>query len=147
MDYSKKLLLFIIILLGIIAAAHATAFYYFLYWRLWWLDIVIHFLGGVWLGSVMAWILFFSKFSQKISALPCFLLFIIVGVSVLGGVFWEFSEFLCDYFFVGENSSFLLQTGVADTMSDLFFDALGGFAVGFASIKFLSKENKNYEPK
>ncbi|MBU4477012.1 hypothetical protein KJ639_00965 [Patescibacteria group bacterium] len=139
----KRLLKFLILFFAAIFVLHGVACYFSLYWRIWWFDGVLHFLGGSWLGFFMIWL---SSFSLDISlprARAFFVLAIILGMSALGGVLWEFHEFLFDYFIAKEGHYLFTQLGVADTMSDLFFDLIGGLAAGLV---FLKKRNKN-EPK
>lgn len=60
-----------------------------------------------------------------------FMFFLIVLFVVSIGVFWEIMEFLTDQLLVAKNGEGLVfvQYGLADTMSDLLFDLLGGIAV------------------
>jgi uncharacterized membrane protein YjdF len=64
-------------------------------------------------------------------------------MSALGGILWEFHEFLFDYFIAKKGRYLFTQLGVVDTMSDLFFDLIGGLTAGLI---FLRKRNKD-EPK
>lgn len=123
-------------LLGGIILFHIVAIYKFWYWSYAWLDVPMHFLGGVWVALFFAW---FSERVQRIGfsyARANFYGGFLMTLSfvALFGIGWEFYEFLYDVFLSrSRNYEFLLQLGAADTISDLFFDLLGG-AVGFALV-------------
>lgn len=105
--------------------AYLIAFIFFvnlvavkLYWYslVWYFDMPMHFLGGVWLGLAMFWLLKSKEFSGK----NIFLIFL--GVLVVG-VGWEIFEIVVDRALRGG------EFNVLDTMSDIFFDLAGGFSV------------------
>ena len=79
--------------------------------------MLMHFLGGFWLGLAFIWFLFGKNISFELSCR--FICKIILGV-LLVGIFWEVFEF---YFinYVAQNSFDTL-----DTISDIFFDLSGG---------------------
>lgn len=119
-----------------IVGLHFFALFYFLYWKFLWLDNVMHFAGGAWLGGFFWWARgrFPAHFGEPRSTLG-FALQLLAMVALVG-VFWEFYEFGSDFILERGISSYELlgPSGVADTMSDLFFDLAGGFsaALGFA---------------
>lgn len=110
--------------------AHGVALYSFLYWKVSWLDIIMHLLGGALVAATVVWWVYFSGRISLPSLSPFFTLMLILGAVALVGVFWEFFEFLVDKFITKKNYIDLLQPGVIDTMKDLFMDILGGLAVG-----------------
>jgi len=126
---------------------HSFALYYSLYWRIWWFDNVLHFLGGAWLAFVAAWFVFYSKKAKDIRLpFPVFLL-VAVSFAALVGVGWEIFEFCVD-FLTGKGAvAGFNQIGLQDTMGDLFFDLLGGLLAGLAFIKGFKKELKKNESK
>ena len=130
-----------ILLLVLIVILHSLALYFFLYWRIWWFDNVLHFLGGAWLASALFyWAYFLRKIKEN--AVPAlFVLVALVGFSAIGGILGEICEFFYDHL-LGRNIGMALQLGVADTVTDLFFDLLGGLAAGLVFIKMLSKNGK-----
>ncbi len=139
-NFSKIIILFLLIII----AMHAVAIYFSLYWIVWWLDIVMHFLGGVWISFLAVW-LFFSEKINLLNGLSAFYaMIIILGITALGAVLWEFFEFSFAKIIFGKIEDVIkladpAQLGVADTMSDLFFGLLGGLVGGLFFIK-----NKNY---
>lgn len=132
---------FLIIFLSLILLIHGIATYFFLYWRIWWLDCPLHFLGGAWLGFFTVWLLFFTrKISIKSSFL--FILLFILGISALVGVLWEASEFFLDKFLGNVWYGHFMQIDIEDMMTDLFFDLIGGLFAGLIFYKnFYKKDN------
>jgi hypothetical protein len=137
-------LLIFILLLHVIAIVNSW------YWVYTWLDIPMHFLGGFWLAVV-----FFYFVNPRLQIINYKLLITLIsalGFVALVGVFWEFFEFLCDVFIFSKGYLEVAQQGTADTMSDLFFDLLGGLAFLIICKYFLKnndakiQENKDYFP-
>ncbi|MBI4119593.1 MAG: hypothetical protein HY456_01965 [Parcubacteria group bacterium] len=118
---------FLIIFSLAVAAVHLFSVVNDWYFIHRWLDIPMHFAGGFWLAVFLFW--FFDKIDDSyIKKSPRWIsLVLTLGFVSLAGVFWEFSEFLYD-FFIATNGyvRHFAQNGVADTISDLFFDILGG---------------------
>ncbi len=93
-------------------------------------DMLMHFLGG---ASICASALLFGRIARRRGALPADTPSWLIGVALLGtvalvGVFWEFHEFALDQIF-----HTAAQGGLADTMSDLALDLLGGVAMVLAT--------------
>ncbi len=143
--FSKgKFLRFIVALIGLIFIFHSVALYYFLYWRIPWLDNLMHFLGGAWLVFAAAWFVFYSQKAESIRLpIPVFLL-AAVSFAALVGVGWELFEFCVDFLTGGGAGAGFNQAGLRDTMGDLFFDLLGGLIAGLVFIvNFKKYESKN----
>ena len=127
-----KVLLLFIIMIGV---ANALADHFFLYWRLPWLDMLMHFLGGVWIGLAILWIYYLSgKFKnipenrRRIS----YIYFFAGTAAMIIGIFWEIFEFSLDFFVV-----FNEFNGFYDTASDILLAVIGAL---FAAKYFVSKE-------
>ena len=111
----------------VILTSHILAVINNWYWVYKWIDVPMHFLGGIWLGLIF---LCFIMPQLKITDHKLLITMILVAsFAVLIGVFWEFSEFLSDIFLAHKSYFEISQQGVADTMADLFFDLVGGLAV------------------
>jgi len=90
----------------------------------WWLDIIIHFLGGAWAVA------FFWKLSCQsgitmagpYKRLSDFI--VLIGMVTWVGVLWEFGEFIADRY-IFHTGFTLLKGAFEDTLSDLFFDMSG----------------------
>lgn len=100
-------------------SANRLAGIYFLYWRIWWLDIPMHALGGLTVGLLGAWAIetlsrqgwVFSRATAYCS-LASFVLVV--------GCFWEFVEYLIGYTF---NT---IGSYRWDTVKDVAVDLAGG---------------------
>ena len=94
---------------------------FYWYYSIWWLDMLMHFLGGFWVGLFFVYVFYnkntFSK--QLLAVIFCVLLF---------GILWEFFEFFMN---VIAHDSF----DILDTLSDIFFDLAGGFSAIFYCYK------------
>ncbi len=135
MFVKKNFAWFVAGLIFFIFIAHSFALYFSLYWRYWWFDNVLHFLGGLWLASVAIWFIYFAG-KIKAEFIPAlFILIAVVSFAVFGGVLWEFYEFSFDFFFAKNGQMGFAQLGLADTMSDLFFDMLGGLTIALAFLR------------
>ena len=90
----------------------------------WWFDMVLHFLGGFWEGVLFIW--FFS-----IKDLPFLkpsldpndpkLIYKTIFFVLLIGLLWELFEFYT------QNYIAQMPFSLFDTLSDIFFDLVGGF--------------------
>ncbi|PIU98576.1 hypothetical protein COS61_00640 [Candidatus Wolfebacteria bacterium CG03_land_8_20_14_0_80_40_12] len=115
---------------------HISAIINYWYWIYIWFDIPMHFLGGFWVAMICIWLN--SKFNIIETRPPNVYrnfwrsdlpkLILVLGFVALIGVFWEFFEFFYDVFISNRGYFGFLQLGAADTLSDLFFDFLGGLA-------------------
>ena len=84
---------------------------YALYWRIWWLDIPMHFAGGMWAGLCAAWLL--ARRGNSFSLLWC------LGFALAVGVAWEifeYSEGIAGAYYMSYQ---------ADTAKDIVMDLLG----------------------
>jgi hypothetical protein len=117
----------ILLVFGLNILAH----FFFWYNSIWWFDMLMHFLGGLFL-AVLALTLFWNIVHREKLWLQ--FLFVILFVLFVGLV-WEVYEFGVQ--------GFLQVTGIADipdSISDLVFDVLGG-VFGFL---LLRQKVKNY---
>jgi len=93
------------------------------YWTISWYDIMMHFLGGVWVALFALWI--FS--SRKISFLPTHISFLqIVSLVICVGIVWELYEIMFGLTFVSDPEYW------GDTILDLVMDTIGGICVAFS---------------
>src|SRR3989338_6547618 len=109
------------IFLVFILLIHGLAIWFKLYYLFWWLDTALHFFGGVWI--VLFFNFFIKHFGLNLTgarARPVFFM-IFLGLTELTGILWEFFEFGFNRYIT--HIGFLTYE---DTLSDLFFDLLGG---------------------
>jgi hypothetical protein len=106
------------LLVAIIALVNYGAIKFHWYYSLWWFDMPMHFLGGVWIAMLITWYLADENFTIES-----------VGRVILGafivGLAWEVLELLLNEQFV-QNAYDL-----PDTLSDIFFDLSGAFTAVF----------------
>ncbi len=103
-------------LIVLIALLHYLALDRAYYWTIAWYDIMMHFLGGLWVALATIWILrterlsFFKKCSWKS---------VLVAVLVIG-VLWEVYEVVFGLTFISDPEYW------GDTTLDLIMDLVGG---------------------
>lgn len=112
------------ILIIVIAFLNYLAIQFHLYWTFAWFDILMHFLGGVWVAFLSLWFFFFSGFTNfKIGALKNMTIFSILLLSVIiVGILWEVFEIHSGVLFFEKNYAW-------DTSLDLLMDTIGGVSV------------------
>lgn len=87
-----------------------------------WLDNPLHFFGGVLIAITANEFFLYCRRNGYIGKTHSFLHIILLVTFVMTvAVFWEFHEFLRDFYFHTE-----LQSSEADTMKDLLLGMLGG---------------------
>lgn len=108
-----------------------------LYWTVWWIDMVVHFFGGLTVGLATLWLS--SRFFdfRKWSTLRLSTTAILGAITI--GVLWELYEL---YFGITSLSDGIHY--VTDTSSDILMDTIGGI-VGFFYVNNLLKKINNIE--
>ncbi len=129
----KGLFIFIFFLILLIAGLNQLAIDLLLYWKIWWFDIMMHFLGGLWIGLASLWIYLFSGYFDSFKSFKnkdweTILIISILSVFVVG-VGWEIFEFIFEIDFSNNY--------IWDTTSDLIMDFVGSF-VAASVIMFIS---------
>jgi len=108
-----------------------------LYYKIWWIDLLAHFISGI-LSSIVAFIILQeNKLVSKKYKWFSFLFIIIFATSI--GCLWEYFEFLCDKIF-HEDSQWVIKTGVDDTMTDMLIATFGGILVSIYYLYYLNKK-------
>ncbi len=106
-----KLLKSIVYLMFFMFLANTAALKFHWYYSISWFDMLMHFLGGVWLGFFFLYVFF-----SKDSFFKRFL--VIILCALLVGVLWEVFEFYLNTI----STEFF---NISDTLSDLCFDLAG----------------------
>jgi len=107
----KKLLKFLELLVLFIFIVNLLANKFYWYYSVWYFDVIMHFLGGFWLGLVALY-LWGVRDIRLIFKMLFFVFFLGLG--------WEVFEYLFNNYIAGNSFN------VLDTASDIFFDLLGG---------------------
>jgi hypothetical protein len=127
----KQLLSFLLIFIFLLDVLHFIALQFYLYWAVWWFDVLMHFLGGFWVGLAALWLIFLSGYTKyNVSDFSAKSIFLTTLSSVIIiGALWEFFELAVGVPVVGNYAS--------DTFTDLVIGMLGATC---ASVFF----NKKY---
>ena len=120
MIFSLKIIVYFLIAFLFL---HIFATIYHLYWLFPWFDIPMHFLGGFLLAIIF---FYFWRFAHISIGNVFGALVLMLGFVALIGVFWEFYEFLHDFYLLTGGKISVFQNSFADTVKDLFFDLVGG---------------------
>ncbi len=120
------------VLLVSIAVLHFAGLKLFLYWTIPWYDILLHFLGGLWVGVGVICILYTSGYAQKKPWLIRLRPFIVFGIVLVVGLLWEAYEYI---FKLTSSHGY-----VFDTILDLIMDLLGGLVA--VMLPVLGKKNE-----
>lgn len=118
-------------LLFIIGVADFFANTLYLYWTVWWFDMVMHFISGVCvaMAGVLIWQYFFDKNISFKNAM------VVALVSVLiVGLMWEVFETYFEITSVSDGLSYF-----TDTTSDLLLDLCGGILGSIYAHKIVNK--------
>jgi hypothetical protein len=120
MRTERQIFWLIFILIIAIAVLHIGAVVYRLYWSFWWMDILTHFLGGLWVGTIALYTKYFgsdsiTRVTAKISPLATSLLTVL-----LIGLIWEIFEYIAGVILVSPKAY------VIDTSLDILMDIIGG---------------------
>ena len=105
-----------------VAAVHLSAMRWYLYWYYPWLDLLTHFLGGLWVALATAWLLSYA------GRTPSFLTVILAAMVI--GIGWEVFELAAG---IPKEANFIF-----DTSLDLMMDFIGGVS-GFLLARQLLK--------
>ena len=111
MDKKKTLKFLVIMMFGMFLANDIINKFHF-YDTVWWVDIVMHFLGGFWVSLFFLYI-FHDKLPKEKHLLVISLCVIFIGVG------WELFEFVMDQIAKAPNN-------FSDSFSDLVLDIIGG---------------------
>jgi hypothetical protein len=125
----NKYFLPMFLLIIVIAVLHFLAIKELYYWSIWWYDIMMHFLGGLWVAFFVLW--FNSWIPLPIS--PNTLLRVVVAV-IFVGILWEVYELVFGMTFVSDDGYFI------DTIQDFIMDTLGGIVGWFITRRFISNK-------
>ncbi len=129
----KSLLKHLVFLMFFIFLVNSLALQFYWYSSVWYLDMIMHFFGGFWVGLFFIYV--FSTKNPKTSILILF--FKVFLATLIIGVLWEAYEFFLN---IVSATSFDFR----DIMSDIFFDLLGSIVSVFYFFKIimLSSENR-----
>lgn len=111
----------LVVFLVMIAVVNGFAGVYHWYWTMRWFDMPMHFAGGMWLAGFGAWWQYRRHGIIPRRFLPILGMCLVYALSI--GLLWEVYEAIVSFLTVGH------MNAISDTLSDLFFDILGGTTV------------------
>lgn len=130
---SKRLLKHLVTLMFFIFLANTLALKLNLYSLVWYLDIIMHTLGGMWVGMFFLYV-----FNRRNPTSLNFKIVVQTLVTTLAiGLLWEIYEFYVYQYL--SHITFDMQ----DTSSDIFFDLLGYSMACFYFSKFIMIDVRN----
>ena len=139
----KILALFVVL----VALLHFSATILSLYWRLWWFDMPVHFLGGAFIALSIVWLHSFSGYipGHITRILPLTFAVVILG-TIAVGIGWEIFERLLGH-------TWSIEGYWIDTLTDILMDFLGGivaylrtYAIGVIPVKACPREGGDGNP-
>jgi len=119
----KWLLVLVAADLFILSLLDRIAFNYFLYWKLWWFDIVMHLIGGLAVGLLSGWAYLEQNQKSedgKMISLREVLIFNLSFAFVVT-ILWEFFELWADR---------IVRFSLFDSVKDVSFGVIGSLLAG-----------------
>lgn len=119
------------ILLVIIGVLNIIAHKLYLYWTVWWYDMLMHFSAGfaVGMAGILIWQLYFDR---NISIKKT--VFVSIFFSLVVGIAWEFFEIGAEITSFAQGMEY-----ITDTSSDIVLDLSGGILGSLYAHRLLSK--------
>jgi hypothetical protein len=125
----QPIFVFLFWLLFTISLLHHIAIFFYLYWTVWWFDMVMHFLGGMGMATSILWLIFWSGILGKHQSLPLWkAFFIALTASLVIGILWEIFEIY--------GGIIVWPDERPDSISDLILDMIGGLAAFLNSLRY-----------
>jgi hypothetical protein len=98
-------------------------------WTSWWIQNVLHFLGGFYAFFFVRTYFLYTKAKHQIEAPPLTEIILFMAGALIMGVFWEWFELLLDRYRVFIEMKPSVMT-YADNIGDLVTDTLGAIVAG-----------------
>ncbi len=130
---SKKLLLPACLTIFFIWLVHTLANMFYWYSAIWWFDIPMHILGGVFL-ALTAGALFFKVLLPLTFKERMVIILLFVFIAGLG---WELFEYFVQNFIKGDQLA-----SFPDSVKDMMMDLFGGIVASYFVLKALKRYNR-----
>lgn len=130
---TRRIPIFLVALIVAIAVVNGFADKYYWYWQMRWFDMPMHFSGGVFLAGVVFW-WYYNREGEPFDGNFLKVITICLSAALGVGIAWEIFEAIVGLMTVGHINA------MSDTLSDLFFDTLGGIAVAVWGWQKLNKK-------
>ena len=139
MEQKKRLFFHGALIVFAVFFLHLIASDLYWYYSIWWFDMPMHFLGGMFIGMMALWLFCMPNSIKSGSPQTVFKVFLVtLTLGLVVGFFWEFFEY-------GVGHLFSVDLGnTLDSTSDLFFDIAGSQAAAlyFFLFRFDKQENR-----
>ena len=122
-------------LITIIAIVDLLALKFYWFWIFWWIDVIMHVLGGLWVGLGIFWILLIANVYIQKKWSNAQLFFYIVFGTLIVGVLWEVFEYFSGLFIEGQM--------FPDAIHDMFADLAGALIAYTYAITRKQKSSHN----
>lgn len=134
---NKKLLFYACALVFFIWLVNTVAHNFYWYSAMWWFDIPMHILGGMFL-AICAGALFFKKLRtlSRLEIIVTMLLFVFII-----GVGWELFEYGVQTFIKGSPE----LANISDSIKDILMDIIGGVVASFFVLRSIKRYNKRHD--
>jgi hypothetical protein len=120
-------------ILVFVGAINYAAIHLYLYWTVWWFDMVVHFSAGVCVG--MASVLVYAFYRKMTPSTAQAITTALIGALAIG-VLWEFYELAFHITSLSDGMAY-----ATDTSSDILMDLSGGLLGGLYAHHVLAKGN------
>ena len=109
------------VLLLTVAVLHSIAIKYYFYWTLSWIDIPIHFLGGLTVSLAAIWFFYFSRYVPPLR--------LAIASVLVVGIIWESFELFAGI--AERNADYYISDTVLDFVANISGAVFGSlFAIG-----------------
>ncbi len=116
---SRRLTWALVYLIFFIWGVNTIADQTHLYYLLWWFDIPMHIMGGLWVALMSLVIYYHSPHFKRKDRSVAFVISFALASTMVIGLFWEVFEFSVEHFVK------LNDNGLLDTLKDLVDDLIG----------------------
>ncbi len=131
---------FSLIVLVALIALHLISSYFSWYWSYPWVALIVHILGGLWIGLIFLW---FAAYLNQINSMIEYKtksLLIALVSSALFGILWELVENLANITFINDAGYGL------NTATDILMDVIGGILAYLYFIKRSKTKKEIHTP-
>ncbi len=133
---NKKLLQVSCIVIFFIWTVNALANQFYWYSAMWWFDIPMHIMGGIFLGC-SAGALFFNRI-VKLSRYDITVTILLFVLAL--GIGWEFFEYMVQAIVKGGSQ----LANVPDSIKDVFMDMVGGTIASVFVLRAIRRYNRSH---
>lgn len=107
------------------------------YYKIWWFDLLVHFISGIVTSIIAVSILESNKLNNKKFSKFIFVFILVFSISIAGC--WEYLEFICDKLF-NTDTQWVGASGVDDTMTDMLIATLASLLSSIYYLFYLHKD-------